>query len=97
VVIPFNPDRTMSITATQAKNRFGALCRRAKIAPVVVEKAGEPDWVLMSRALDKHLLAPAAKALAARRGPFYAQQKDWLDSHNRRHEVRGLWSDDLRL
>jgi prevent-host-death family protein len=97
MAIPDQQDRTMSITATQAKNRFGALCQQAKIAPVVVEKAGEPDTVLMSYAHYQRLLAPATQTLAARRRQFNAQHKEWLDAHNRQHEALGLWSDDLRL
>ena len=56
----------MRVTATDAKNRFGALCQQAKLAPVVVEKAGQPDTVLLSYAHYQRLLAPAAATLAAR-------------------------------
>jgi len=38
----------MIVTATDAKNRFGALCLQAKEEPVIVEKAGRPDTVLLS-------------------------------------------------
>ena len=31
----------MRVSATQAKNRFGAMCTHAKIEPVFVEKMGE--------------------------------------------------------
>ncbi len=31
----------MRVTATQAKNRFGAICTQAKTEPVFVEKDGE--------------------------------------------------------
>ena len=87
----------MRVTATDAKNRFGALCLQAKQGPVVVEKAGEPDSVLLSYADYQRLLAPPAASLAARRKQFNAQHKDWLEAHNRQHDAQGLWNDDLRL
>ncbi len=86
----------MRVTATDAKNRFGALCLQAKTGPVVVEKAGEPDTVLLSYAHYQRLLAPQADGLAARRRQFNAQHKDWLDAHNRQLDAQGLWNDDLR-
>ena len=87
----------MRVTATQAKNRFGALCLQAKTGPVVVEKAGEPDTVLLSYADYQRLLAPPAATLVARRKQFNEQHKDWLDAHNRQHDAQGVWNDDLRL
>ena len=87
----------MQVTATEAKNRFGALCRQAKTAPVVVEKAGQPDTVLLSWADYQRLIAPAATAsLAARRRAFNAEYKDWLQAQNARHEAIGVWSDEFR-
>lgn len=87
----------MQVTATEAKNRFGALCRQAKTAPVVVEKAGQPDTVLLSWADYQRLIAPAAPtSLAARRRAFNAEYKDWLQAQNARHEAIGVWSDEFR-
>ena len=87
----------MRVTATDAKNRFGALCQQAKLAPVVVEKAGEPDTVLVSYAHYQRLLAQPAPTLAARRKQFNQQYKAWLDAHNHQHDAQGVWNDDLRL
>ena len=87
----------MRVTATDAKNRFGALCQQAKLAPVVVEKAGEPDTVLVSYADYQRLLAQPAATLAARRKQFNLQHRAWLDAHNHQHDAHGLWNDDLRL
>ena len=87
----------MRVTATDAKNRFGALCQQAKLAPVVVEKAGEPDTVLLSYADYQRLLAPQAATRAAQRREFNARHKAWLEAHNQLHDAQGLWSDDLRV
>ena len=38
----------MQVTATQAKNRFGAMCAHAKTEPVFVEKDGRIDSVIVS-------------------------------------------------
>ena len=38
----------MQVTATQAKNRFGAMCAHAKTEPVFVEKDGQIDTVIVS-------------------------------------------------
>ena len=87
----------MRVTATDAKNRFGALCQQAKLAPVVVEKAGEPDTVLLSYSDYQRLLAPQAATLAVQRREFNARHKAWLDAHNRQHDAQGLWNEDLRV
>ena len=38
----------MQVSATQAKNRFGAICAEARIAPVYVERDGRIDTVIVS-------------------------------------------------
>jgi prevent-host-death family protein len=38
----------MHFTATQAKNRFGAVCAQAKDGPVFIEKDGRIDSVILS-------------------------------------------------
>ena len=38
----------MQVTATEAKNRVGHIGAQAKTAPVVVEKDGRPDTVIVS-------------------------------------------------
>jgi PHD/YefM family antitoxin component YafN of YafNO toxin-antitoxin module len=39
---------TMRVTATKARNRFGAFCTQAKTEPVFVEKDGRIDTVILS-------------------------------------------------
>lgn len=85
----------MRYTATEAKNRFGALCMQAKEGPVVVEKAGQPDTVLLSYSDYQRLTAPPA--LRARRKQFSEQYSEWLALQNQQVEEHGLWNDDLRL
>lgn len=95
-VVP--PAASLTTSATEAKNRFGELCRQAKRGPVVVEKAGRPDTVLLSYEDYQRLTAPAAAAsLAARRRAFNAEYKEWLDAMNAEHEAHGAWGEDLRL
>jgi PHD/YefM family antitoxin component YafN of YafNO toxin-antitoxin module len=38
----------MRVTATKARNRFGAFCTQAKTEPVFVEKDGRIDTVILS-------------------------------------------------
>ena len=86
----------MRVTATQAKNRFGALCLQAKRAPVVVEKSGQPDTVLLSYAEYQRLSQPEPTAMRARRKQFSEQYGDWIAALNRHHDQHGVWSDELR-
>jgi prevent-host-death family protein len=86
------------VSATEAKNRFGQLCQQAKRAPVVVQKAGRPDTVLLSYEDYLRLSAPAVVAtLAERRRAFSAEYQEWLAALNAQHVTAGLWNDDLRL
>jgi prevent-host-death family protein len=84
----------MRVTATEAKNRFGALCLEAKEAPVVVEKAGQPDTVLLSYADYQRLTA--AQNTRSRRKQFSEQYADWIAAQNAAIDERGVWSDELR-
>jgi prevent-host-death family protein len=84
----------MRVTATEAKNRFGALCLQAKEAPVVVEKAGQPDTVLLSYSDYQRLTAePSARA---RRQQFSARFAEWIAAQNAEVDAHGVWSDGLR-
>ena len=38
----------MQVSATRAKNRFGAICAKARIARVYVERDGRIDTVILS-------------------------------------------------
>jgi prevent-host-death family protein len=84
----------MRVTATDAKNRFGALCLQAKEAPVIVEKAGQPDTVLLSYADYQRLAAP--RLSRERRQRFSQQYAEWIAAQNAATEAAGVWSDELR-
>ena len=83
----------MAVTATDAKNRFGALCQQAKDGPVIVEKAGRPDTVLVSYADYQRLSQPEPATESARRKQFVAEYGDWIAEYNRDIEKHGIWSD----
>jgi PHD/YefM family antitoxin component YafN of YafNO toxin-antitoxin module len=93
---PFERSHTMHITATEAKNRFGYVCAQAKAAPVVVEKEGRPDSVILSF-VDFQALTLAAKAtsLAQKRKEFNDNYKDWIALQNADFEQNGLWCEGL--
>lgn len=86
----------MQVTATEAKNRFGHICAQAKAGPVIVEKDGRPDSVIVSYA-DYQALTAATheKTLAQRRRAFNETHKEWLAEQNRDFEQHGLWCDGL--
>ena len=87
----------MRVTATEAKNRFGALCIEAKREPVVVEKAGHPDTVLLSYEDYRRLSAPAQEGLQERRKRFNKEHKAWIAEQQEHFEQNGLWNDELRI
>ena len=88
----------MQVTATQAKNRFGAICAEAKIAPVYVEKDGRIDTVIVSAQQFEALKRTAdAKSLAPRKSSFDKAHRAWLTEQNSRFEAHGLWCDELRV
>jgi hypothetical protein len=87
----------MQVTATQAKNRFGAVCAQAKMAPVFVEKDGQIDTVILSVQQFSKLQAGAKpETLAQRQASFEQTHSAWIAEQNRRFEAHGLWCDDLR-
>lgn len=88
----------MQITATEAKNRFGYFCSQAKSGPVIVEKDGRPDTVLLDfeeyRALKE---AAQKKSLAERQKEFNEKYKDWIDEQNRIVEEFGVFGEEYRV
>ena len=86
----------MQVTATEAKNRFGHVCAEAKTAPVIVEKDGRPDSVIVSYA-DYLALTTAkrTKTLVQRRKEFNAAHRECLVEQNRDFEQNGRWGDGL--
>ena len=88
----------MQVTATQAKNRFGALCAQAKTEPVFVAKDGRIDTVLVSAQQFAALqLAAQGQTPAQRQAEFERNHPAWLAEQNARFEANGLWCDDLRV
>ncbi len=88
----------MSISATEAKNRFGYYCSRAKTEPVIVDKDGRPDTVLIG--FDAYQALKAASG-ARRKGAsagkaFYEQYKDWVDLQNELVEKHGIPGEEYR-
>ena len=88
----------MRVTATQAKNRFGAICTQAKTEPVFVEKDGRIDTVILSAdqfdALNASVQGKSPKQL---KKAFDQTHKVWIDEQVARFEKHGLWCDDLRV
>ena len=88
----------MQVTATEAKNRFGYICAQAKIEPILVEKDGRIDSVILSVQQFEALKSAAQnKALGERQKAFNQTHKAWLEEQNARFEKNGLWCDDLRV
>ena len=88
----------MYVTATQAKNRFGAICSHAKTAPVFVKKDGRIDTVIVS-AQQFEALASASRThtMTQRKKQFEQKHKAWIEEQNTRFEQNGLWCDDMRV
>jgi prevent-host-death family protein len=95
----------MSLTATDAKNRFGQVLEQAQRQPVFIVKAGRRHSVVMSAEHYDRMVAsaqaaatePAAEvkhSLAADR--FYAQYKDWVDLQNSLVEAHGIPGEEYR-
>ncbi len=88
----------MQVTATQAKNRFGAICAHAKTEPVFVEKDGRIDSVILSAKQYGELQAAGRnETLAQRRAAFEQTHSAWLAEQNQRFDAHGLWCDDMRV
>ena len=88
----------MPISATEAKNRFGYFCSQAKTEPVIVEKEGRPDTVLLDYdafiALQRAAAQP--KSLAQRRKEFNEKYKDWITEQNALVEQFGIPGEEFR-
>jgi PHD/YefM family antitoxin component YafN of YafNO toxin-antitoxin module len=88
----------MRVTATEAKNRFGAVCNSAKKAPVFVEKDGRIETVILSlEQFEARGNAKNDQSLTSRREQFEERYGAWLNQQNAQFEQGGLWCDDLRV
>ena len=86
----------MLISATEAKNRFGYFCAQAKKAPVMVEKGGRVDTVMLSVEQYEALKTGGQpKTLAQRQREFNETYKDWIEAQNAHFDQHGLWCDGL--
>jgi prevent-host-death family protein len=86
----------MQVTATEAKNRFGHYCAQAKSAPVVIEKDGRPDSVVISFEHYKQITQSAQQSsVKARKKEFESRYAQWLDAQNAEFEAHGIWCDGL--
>ncbi len=87
----------MQVTATEAKNRFGYYCSQAKQEPVVVEKDGRPDTVLVDfDAFQAMRKAMQPKSMAQRKKQFNETYKDWIAQQNALVEKYGIPGEELR-
>ncbi|MCM2342191.1 type II toxin-antitoxin system Phd/YefM family antitoxin [Rhodoferax sp.] len=88
----------MQVTATEAKNRFGAICAQAKDGPVFVEKDGRIETVIVSAKQFSALQAATqTDTLAQRKTQFEQSHRAWITEQNQRFEAHGLWCDDMRV
>ena len=89
----------MQVTATEAKNRFCYVCAQAKTAPVIVEKDGRPDTVMVSYAEFQSMKLAATvvekKTLEQKKKEFEEVYKDWFATEKADFEKNGLWCDGL--
>ncbi len=86
----------MQVTATEAKNRFGHYCAQAKTMPVVVEKDGRPDSVVISFEHYKQLTQAAQhSSQKVRRKEFESRYAQWLNAQNVDFEAHGVWCEGL--
>ena len=88
----------MHVSATRAKNQFGAMCSHAKTEPVFVEKDGRVDTVILSAKHYADLSAASVKSSNAdKKKSFENTYKAWLADQNSQVDKIGLWCDDLRV
>jgi len=86
----------MRVTAKKAKNRLGNLCNRAKRGPVLVEKAGPIDTVILAAEPNEAMRSAREAGLDARKKAFEAEYGDWIAAQNTRFETHGIPGADLR-
>lgn len=104
---PFLLEAGMSVSATEAKNRFGQLLDQAQRGPVFIEKSGRRHSVLLSVEDYDRLVAAQRVAVSAQEpaphgyGPeaqaFYEKYKDWVDMQNELVERHGVFGEEYRI
>lgn len=87
----------MRISATEAKNRFGAVLEMAQTRPVVIEKAGRRHSVVVSAAqFDAMQAASRGSVVKASGKRFYSRYAEWVDEQNRLVEAHGVFGAEWR-
>jgi prevent-host-death family protein len=86
----------MRITATDAKNRFGQVCSEAKRAPVIVERDGRPDTVIVSYEQWLKATRPSPSEQRRRRSVFADEHREWLAAYRAQVEEHGVFGATLR-
>jgi prevent-host-death family protein len=86
----------MKVSATEAKNRFGSLSAQAKREPVIVEKAGKPDTVILSYEEYQRLKNVRPPDLELRKKWFGETYKEWIEAQNRLIDQYGVFGEEFR-
>jgi prevent-host-death family protein len=86
----------MRITATEAKNRFGQVRSEAKREPVIVEKDGRPDTVIVSHEQWDAVMRRSGNDQRDRRRRFADEHREWLDAYREQVERHGVFGATLR-
>ena len=86
----------MSLTAAEARSRFGQVLEEARKGPVFIDKAGRRHSVVMSVEHYEQLLRAAEPAVGDPAARFYEQHKGWVDEQNARFEQHGVWNEEYR-
>jgi len=87
----------MQITATEAKNRFGYFCAKAKSEPVFIEKDGRLDSVIVSFENFQSLKAAQVPLnFSERKKQFEETYKDWINDQHLMVETYGVFGEDHR-
>ncbi len=89
---------SLTVTATEAKNRLGQMLEQARRGPVFIEKAGRRHSVLLSAEQYDALLAPRERAIDAidPGQRFYEQHREWVDGMNALVEQAGIPGEEFR-
>ena len=89
----------LKISVTKAKNQFGAICALAKQEPVLVEKDGRPDTVILSTSLYEELLRNQQKSQGSEKEAskrFAKAHKEFIQFWTEETEKHGSWSEKLQ-
>lgn len=88
----------MTLTATEAKNRFGQVLEQAQKRPVFIEKAGRRHSVVMSVEQYDALLAAQRGAAPGddAASEFTSQYQEWVEQQQRHFEEFGCFGAEWR-